>query len=207
MANENNSMTLFFQVFKFNEKFSSFLWSKNSCRFVKNKDFSTTNECFNDFYLLFVTNWQVFNFCASVNFQIVFITCFFSNSYSFFEVEHTAFFRFHAQYYVFSNCKGWHEHKVLVYHTYAVSDSIERTIEPNFLTFQYDSTFFKRFDTEEDFHQCRFACTVFTHQCMNFAFIDGESNIFVSNKAVWVNFCYLIHKQNFFWHIPHLTKY
>ena len=105
MANENNSMTLITQMSQLNKQFTCFLRSQNRSRFVQNKNFGTTNQCFDDFNFLFETNRKIFNFCTSINFKIVLCSSFFCDSYCFFKIEQTILFRLHAEYNVLSNCK------------------------------------------------------------------------------------------------------
>ena len=168
---------------------------KNSCWFVKYKDFDTFFVNFTcNFDKLHMTNRQACNLCIAFDIHIksveslcsVFVHLFVVKTFKTFTKNftyNTVCCDFAVEFDVFCNCEAWNKHKFLMNHTDTVVHSFVWGFDFDFFAINkygaFKATCFVDCrHTEENVHQCRFTGTVFADKSVNFALFNCHTNIF-----------------------------
>ena len=120
MGNENNGMSLVFKIDKLLEKFRSLLGSKNRRRLIQYKDLSSSYKRLENFDLLFHSDGNIPYFGVRVNGKIVFFGKFLRDLNGLFVIYKSIAFRFHTKNHIFGHRQTWHEHEMLMHHSYSL---------------------------------------------------------------------------------------
>ena len=161
VSNNNNGFTFAYQVMHDLNKLLNFLRRKNCRRLIKNQNLCAAIQGLQDLNTLLHTNRNVFNLGVRVYVKAVFL----NNlqdllASSLWIKDATSLGDLVAQNNIFCNSKVLNQHKVLVNHTNAVSDSIVWARNGYALSVEVNISLIRRIQAVQYVHKRTFTCAV-----------------------------------------------
>ena len=161
VSNNNDSFTLAYQIMHDLDKLLNFLRRKNCRRLIKNQRISAAIQGLQNLNTLLHTNRNVFNLGVRVYVKAVFL----NNlqdllASSLWIKDATSLGDLVAQNNIFCNGKVLNQHKVLVNHTNAVSDSIVWARNGYALSVEVNISLIRRIQAVQYVHKRTFTCAV-----------------------------------------------
>ena len=193
MGNKDNSVTFLSQLHQLDKKFICFLRSQYCCRLIQDQDLRTSVKGFQDFYLLLDTNRDLLYFLADINIKVVLFCNVLCCLDCFVHINEQPFLRRNSQNNVLSNCQRWHQHEMLMYHTYSLTDGILRRFDSCRLPSENDLALVRCFQSEKNLHQCALTGTILTEHRMNLAPAKLKGYIFIGYHTITVDFHDVVH--------------
>ena len=187
MRNKNNRVPLILQFHKLDKKLICFLRSKHCRRFIQNQNFCPSVKSFQNFYLLLNTYRYFLHLLINIKVKIILLCNIPGSLYSFIHINKQAFLRRNTQNNILCHCQRGYQHKMLMYHSNPLADSLLWRFYCCFLTIQNNITLIRCFQAKKHLHQCTFPGTVFSQKCMDLSFSELKGYIFIGNHTISIN--------------------
>ena len=198
MGDKNYGKALLFQIFQLNEKFLCFLGCEHGGGLVQQQDLCSTQQNFQNLHSLLIAYGQVHDPFVRVDGKIVLFGNLFGHPDCLLIIKEYPFLPgFRAQNHVFCYRERRDKHKMLMNHADAVLQRNQGIGYLHFLPVNENFAFFRHLLSEEHLHQGGFPRSVFSHEAMDFSFLNTKSDILIGHETVGVNFGNVLHGKDF----------
>ena len=96
---------------------------------------------------------------------------------------------------------------MLMHHSNSMFNGVLTGVKMYFFSVEEHFAAGNLLDSKQHFHQRGLSSSIFTYKSVDFAFIDAEINVVVGQNTARVNFCQILHPQNFFRHVFSLLPF
>ena len=168
MADINNPDTFCRQTLHNAEEMFHFVFRKRAGRLIEHKNFCIIGNCLTNFHHLTFGNGKLADNLLRINIYFKTLENLFGFLVHFLFVYYSKFVgRKTAQPHVFHDIPTQNLVKFLMHHRHSVIKSITGAGKCHRLPVHCDSAAIERINAEKAFHQCRFSCAIFSHECMD----------------------------------------
>ena len=183
MGDKENGLAFSGEILHDLHELGDFLRGEDGSGLIKNENFIVAIEHFENFGSLLHADSDVFNFGIRINMKAVLFREGHNLFAGFFLLQEPHFVRLNTHNDVVKNGEAFHQLEMLMNHTDAESIGIIWVVDFHFHPVFFDDAFLRLIKTEEHTHQGALARTVFSEQCMNFAFFQLKGDIIIGNDT------------------------
>ena len=188
MGDEDQRISLIFQVHQLFEELGRFLCGKDGGGLVQDQDLGAADESLQDLHLLLHAHGDVHDLGVGIHLQIELLGVLLGDLHGLLLVDEEAgLLGHHAQDHVFRHGEAGDQHEVLVHHADALGDGHRGGGEIDLLSVDPDLARGGLLQAEQHLHQRGFARAVLAHQRVDLALADVEIHILVGGDAVGIH--------------------